>query len=479
MGGEDEARRGVADIPRSDPIDIPVACIHPLEQLVIPFAPQRPYTFRGLGSQLSSATPGNQQITFSRADTLVEGSTLGSQMTVGSADTLVASELARRQMTFSHESVEEFARVEMLHATQSGEQNLMFGLGDNSTDPDDVPVPGAELITIVYPSGAAPQSTGNPTQIPANQTNSGTSIQSQTAGPSVPQASASSASGGVIQSNILAPSNVAQGSGSLVQAQLDLGRPTNLTCNTCRFTFNRTVPADVRAHEKYHDAHTLGEPIIGLTTTPRYHLYSIDTGIGQGDYVVMVDRSSTEGWKNLAITVLQRHVDRELNAVAISASRLWSSIEDPTTTGQSSKVNRIDRYKVYMYVRRYQPKLGRVVSLLVAERITTGFETNRIQIERDEFGPWPSIVPNFQTVVSTKAHEAVLGISKFWTHRTSRRNGYAKMLLDQARQHFIPSYIIPRVHIAWTFTTDDGAKFAKEYLQSQTDYDYLTYDDHM
>jgi hypothetical protein len=223
----------------------------------------------------------------------------------------------------------------------------------------------------------------------------------------------------------------------------------------------------------------LGEPIIGLTTTSRYHLQSIDTGIGQGDYIVMVDRSSTEGWKSLATAVLERHVDRELNAAAISASRLWSSIEDPMTTGQSGEANRIDRYKVYMYVRRYQPKLGRVVSFLLAERIATGFETNRIQIESDEFGPWPSIVPNFQTVVSTKAHEAVLGINKFWTLRTSRRNGYAKRLLDQARRNFVPSYIIPRVHVAWTFTSDDGAKFAKEYLQSQADYDYLTYDDHM
>lgn len=78
-----------------------------------------------------------------------------------------------------------------------------------------------------------------------------------------------------------------------------------------------------------------------------------------------------------------------------------------------------------------------------------------------------------------ESHEAVLGINKFWTLGTSRRRGYAKKLLDQARQSFIPSYVIPRVHIAWTFTTDDGAHFAKEYLQSQTDYDNLTYDDQM
>lgn len=481
-GGEDQARHDGDDIPHSDPIDIPDARINELEQLIIPFAPQRPYMFRGQGAQPSTATPANQQTTFSTTDTLVEGSTPGSRMTVSSAETLVASASTRWQTTFSQQDVEDFERKEMLHGTQSGEQDLPFGLGDDRTDPNYIPVTGAELITVVYPSGAVPKSTGNPTQITANQTTPGASVQSHIAGPSVPQASAGPAGGGIIPTNIAAPNNIARGSGNLVQTQLDLGQPTNLTCDTCRFTFNRTVQADVKAHQKFHDAHILGEPVTGLTTTTRYLLRSIDTGIGQGDSIIVVDRSSTEGWKNLAMTVLERHVDRELGAAPISENHLWSSIKDPATTGQSSEANLVDRYKVYMYVRRYQPrlgKLGRVVSLLLAERITTGFETNRIQIESDEFGPWPAQVAHFQTVVSTKSHEAVLGISKFWTLGTSRRRGYAKKLLDQARQNFIPSYIIPRVHVAWTFTTDDGAHFAKEYLQSQTDYDYLTYDDHM
>jgi hypothetical protein len=478
----DQARHGGNHIPRSEPIDIPGLRVGTLNEPIIPFAPQRPYMFRGQRFQPSNATPANQQTTFSSADTLAEDSTPGSQMTAGSTDTLVADPCTRRQTAFSQQDIEDFERTEMLHTTQSGEQDLPFGMGDNITDPNYIRVPGAELINVVSPSGAAPQSTENPTQIAASQMDPGASVQSNITGPSVPQASASSVGAGIIPTNISTPDNVAQDSGNLVQAQLDLGQPTNLTCDTCRFTFNHTVQADVKAHRKFHDCHILGEPVVGLTTTPRYLLRSIDTGIGQGDSIVMVDRSSTEGWKNLAMTVLERHVDRELGAAPISQSHLWSSIKDPATTGRSSEANLVDRYKVYMYVRRYQPKLGklgRVVSLLLAERIATGFETNRIQVESDEFGPWPAQVPHFQTVVSTKAHEAVLGINKFWTLGTSRRRGYAKKLLDQARQSFIPSYVIPRVHIAWTFTTDDGAHFAKEYLQSQTDYDNLTYDDQM
>jgi hypothetical protein len=482
LAGEDKVYHGRDVTPRSDPIDIPGARIHRPEDLVIPFAPQRPYTFRdsGFGTvQPSSATPVNRQITFSSADTLVEGSTPSRQMTFGSANTMVAGASTAREMTFSRQSIEDFGRTDVLHATQSDDPDMIFGMGDEITERNDIPVSGASLITVVARSGAGPQLMGNPTQIPANLINPEASIQSHVTGPADAQAPINSAAAGVIQLNIPAASNVAQGSGNLVQAQLDIGRPTNLMCNICRFTFNRTVLADARAHSQYHDSHTLGEPIIGLTTTSRYHLRRIETGIGEGDYVVMVDRSSTQGWKDVAMAVLETHVDRELNSVAISASRLWSSIADPAITGRNSEANPVDRYKVYMYVRRYQPKLGRVVSLLLAERITTGFETNRIQIQADEFGAWPSIVRNVQTVVSTKAHEAVLGINKFWTISNSRRNGYGRVLLNQARQNFLPYYIIPRIHIAWTYTTDDGANFAKAYLQGQTDYDYLTYDDHV
>ncbi len=461
------------DIPRSDPIDIPGARIRSAEELVIPFAPQRPYVFCGQALQPSNSTHPNRLLTFGSADTLVEGSTAGSRMTLGSADTLVTGASARPHMTPSPQSIEDRARTEMLLATQPTDPDMVFALSADHLD-HGVPGPG-----IPYPGTSTIHSTENRSRIPANLTNAGPSTQSNVVVPPIAQAPANSAAVGVIQPNIPAPSNAAQGSANLIQKQLDLGRPAVITCNICRFTFNRTLLGDVRAHTDYHDTHIFGEPVIGLTTNHRYHLQSIDTGIGQGDYVVMVDRSSTEGWKNLALSVLERHVDKELGSVPISANILWSSIADPAATESTSGATQVDRFKVYMYVRRYVPKMGRVVSILLAERISTGFETNRIQVEADEFGPWPPIVRKLETVVSTKAHEAVLGVNKFWTIRRSRRSGYGKTLLDQARQTFVPSYIIPRVHIAWTCTTDDGARFAKEYLQCQADYDFLTYDDQM
>jgi hypothetical protein len=271
--------------------------------------------------------------------------------------------------------------------------------------------------------------------------------------------------------------NAAHGSANLIQAQLDLGPQTVWTCGICGLTCNRTIAVDVKAHDEYHEAYTDGEPVVGLMTTPRYQLASIETGIGQGDYIVMVDRSSTEGWKRLAQTVLDKRVDKELGSIPITADVLWSSIEDPAAKGPIA--NQVERFKVYMYVRRRVPRLGRVVSILLAERVKTGYETNRTQLESDEFGSWPATVPQTQTIVSNRAHEAVLGINKFWTLKGCRRQGLGKLLVDHARQNFVRSYIIPRVHIAWTHTTHDGANFAKAYMEDQADYDFLTYDDHL
>jgi hypothetical protein len=462
---EVKAGRIIDNIPRSNPIDISGARARSLRALFTPFAPHHPYTFRGPVLPSPSPMAANRHLTFGSPHTLVEGSTLSSEVAFGSADTMVAGATCS-QRTLSFQSAEDLARREMLLAYQPSDPDMMFHLSLDRNGQILNPVPGAVLQLLE-----------NGTQNPANLTDAGPSTRLHLAGPSVAQPSTNSTVTGVIQPNIPAATNVAQGSANLVQAQLDLGRPTVLTCDICRFTWNRTIAADVRAHDEYHDAHTLGEPVIGLMTTPRYHLASINTRIGQGDYVVMVDRSSTEGWKSLALTVLERHVDKELGSAPISADALWSSITDPAAKG--SIANQIDRFKVYMYVRRYVPKLGRVVSLLLAERINTGFETNRIQIVADEFGPWPAIVPQTRTVVSNQAHEAVLGINKFWTLRSSRRHGFGKLLVDQARQSFIRSYIIPRVHIAWTHTTDDGANFANAYLQDQADYEFLTYDDQM
>lgn len=42
--------------------------------------------------------------------------------------------------------------------------------------------------------------------------------------------------------------------GKLVQTQINLGQNPITTCNICKFTLNRTVVEDVKAHDKFHQA---------------------------------------------------------------------------------------------------------------------------------------------------------------------------------------------------------------------------------
>lgn len=42
--------------------------------------------------------------------------------------------------------------------------------------------------------------------------------------------------------------------GKLVQTQINLGQNPITTCNVCKFTLNRTVIEDVKAHDKFHQA---------------------------------------------------------------------------------------------------------------------------------------------------------------------------------------------------------------------------------
>jgi hypothetical protein len=78
-----------------------------------------------------------------------------------------------------------------------------------------------------------------------------------------------------------------------------------------------------------------------------------------------------------------------------------------------------------------------------------------------------------------KARPALMGVNKLWTYVSHRRKGYAILLLEAARRSFVFGYRVPRVYIAWTYTTTNGTHFAENFLRGQVDYAFLTYvEDH-
>jgi GNAT superfamily N-acetyltransferase len=273
--------------------------------------------------------------------------------------------------------------------------------------------------------------------------------------------------------------------GGLVQTQIQAGPAAIITCNYCRLTFNRTLPADRAAHQSRHDDVRFGIAVVN--PMPVHHCHDIrilEQGLG-GDSIIRVNCHSSPYYKDLVMDVMNTHVEPLLGTFPLEPKNIWSEIQDPRVKlGEGADMTKkIPRYTVYMYVKAVgNPATTRVISFLLAENITEGFEAYRDEIIEDEYGPIPGECglggEEFMvyTYNRSKTHEAVIGVDRIWTHPDHQKRGYATLLLDKARAHFIYGYTVPRVHVAWTIPTYKGSNLAISYLKGEGDYSYLVYD---
>ena len=164
----------------------------------------------------------------------------------------------------------------------------------------------------------------------------------------------------------------------------------------------------------------------------------------KGDEIAAVDGHDNT-WRRKRARAALDVVQRELGAVDIPDKQLW----DRDTVHAMSKAG-ASRHTVYMYVRQ-----SKCVGLLLVEHITEGkkvLEPARPQSEKDT----PSTaktsalerlrarralqedtdVAGQPIRVATKSSPARLGISRIWTAPTHRSQGIAKLLLDQAMEHY-------------------------------------------
>jgi len=251
----------------------------------------------------------------------------------------------------------------------------------------------------------------------------------------------------------------------LVQTHINLGQNPLTTCHICKFTFNITVPDDVKAHMKYHN--DLANPFsvakfkIDAPNAPK----KIKSWVTlHGQYIVAVDLHSSEPWKRMAEKVI-RHIEGELNSQELPTDSLWGTIPDPGVTVDRSMVvssSPTKRFKVYLYISD-----KKVAALLVAERVADGFVTKYGPLDVDEYGEsipgegQVRLYPNH----TDEVRAALLGVHYIWTHRDHRHQGYATRLLDAARHgDFIYGVHVAREQVAWTATTDAGRDFAGWYI---------------
>lgn len=257
--------------------------------------------------------------------------------------------------------------------------------------------------------------------------------------------------------NINPPKKKAQQPTILKQMQIDLGGDVRKTCATCGMEYVPTNTEDVALHKKYHDMNSsgvdLGRAFVKANTTRWvYEAARFDEG-----YVVIVDRKSSPTAKNQAIKVLEV-VNKDLSSTNIPDSVLWSQTEPPKSAKKKQdEKEEIDRYKVFLHM-----KDSKCVGLCLTERI---WESRPVE-PAGEGGKgaekWQS--NSSSITVGGAVHPAVVGISRVWTSKSSRRKGIAMDLLDCVVSNFIYGMEIPKEQIAFSQPTESGCRLAESFF---------------
>ena len=229
----------------------------------------------------------------------------------------------------------------------------------------------------------------------------------------------------------------------LTQMQISLGQEVQKKCKACGMEYIASSDEDRRLHDMYHKQNLEGYDV-GKDFLSKGRPGSVFKTSRKGDEIAAVDGYDNV-WRRKRARAALDVVQRELGAVDIPDKQLW----DKDTVHAMSKAG-ASRHTVYMYVRQ-----SKCVGLLLVEHITEGkkvLEPARPQSEKDT----PSTaktsalerlrarralqedtdVAGQPIRVATKPSPARLGISRIWTAPTHRSQGMAKLLLDQAMEHY-------------------------------------------
>ncbi|RCN41919.1 hypothetical protein ANCCAN_12133 [Ancylostoma caninum] len=73
--------------------------------------------------------------------------------------------------------------------------------------------------------------------------------------------------------------------------------------------------------------------------------------------------------------------------------------------------------------------------------------------------------------------EPIVGVNRIWTHPTARRKGVASELLDVIRHRYFTGILVPKSRIAFSDPSDDGKKFAEQYVGNTAEqiFSFLVY----
>jgi hypothetical protein len=252
----------------------------------------------------------------------------------------------------------------------------------------------------------------------------------------------------------------------MVQMQLDLVGQHRKACKTCGMEYIPSNAEDAALHRKFH-AMNFGGVDFTKSIADRMRQKQIWSG-GDGSFIAVVGRRDALVLRNKASDVL-KVVNTELAAVSISDEELWSQTVPAAVNTKSADTEKEkespalgDRYKVYLYV------LGqKCVGACLAERIQEAY-TVLDQGDTSEQTKTPSAESQSSSIsISKAANPALLGISRIWTSKQSRRRGLARRLLDSARSDFLYGLTINKEMVAFSQPTESGGNLARKWFGCQ------------
>lgn len=186
--------------------------------------------------------------------------------------------------------------------------------------------------------------------------------------------------------------------------------------------------------------------------------------------VVVVDRKISPPARKVVQKVLAT-VNKELSAVDIDDAVLWSQriLNDKESGSEirqsdSEKRNdhKSDRYKVFLHV-----KDGKCVGLCLAERIT---KAHRVKVEKKkkDTGKGSTRATSSSISIEEGTVPAVVGVSRIWTSKSSRRIGIANNLLECVMSQFIYGMEISKDELAFSQPTESGGQLARAWYGEES-----------
>jgi N-acetyltransferase len=260
---------------------------------------------------------------------------------------------------------------------------------------------------------------------------------------------------------------------NLVQMQLDLGADTRKTCGECGMEYVPSNEEDATLHRMYHnmngDGVELGKSFMKSAMKWVYEVAHIEGS------VVVVDRKISPPAKKAVQKVLGV-VNKELSAADVEDDVLWSqrSLSEGGSSNNAQGVvkqseaekrndNKSDRYKIFLHV-----KNGKCVGLCLAERIT---KAHRVKDNKKPEAGGHELSSNHKSSsisIEEEAVPAVVGVSRIWTSKSSRRKGIANNLLECVLNQFIYGMEVDKDELAFSQPTESGGELAKAWYGEQS-----------